>query len=329
MLVDDMDWTTSLGEAFLDQPDDVADAVQRLRWQAYNLGNLASNQEQSVIIDGNYIQIDPAQPQYIYVPVYDYSVIYVRRWTPGIAPFVAFGPGLVIGSWLDLDFDWGRHHIFYHGWNRPGWASRSRPYVHINNVYDQRSRPFINQTWRHDPAHGDPGRYWASRPGAAAGGAKYPHQPEAIGRGRISPGPPRAFVPGVNAQQYSNRGKESLRIVNRGPVPQPPAPTVGPRPAPQAPQPAPARPQPAPRVPVHPAPAPRAAPASPQPVAQAPAVFGGYRGAAEARMQSTRGQASLQSPVGRGTPPAPPREGGRGGGPPGGRGGGPPDGRRR
>jgi hypothetical protein len=295
MLDDNMDWTASVGDAFLNQPEDVTNSIQRLRWRARSLGNLVSTDQQTVIIEGDYIQIVPAQPQYIYVPQYNSSVIYVQRWTPGISTFITFGLGLLIGSWLDLDFDWGRHHVFYHGWNRPGWVNHARPYVHITNVYVQRSRPYINQTWRHDPSHGDPGRYWASRPEGVPD-SRYPHTPEVRGRGSTPTGPSGdMFVPRTNTQQFSNRGKESLRTVSPRTTPQ--APAVSPRTTPQAPA-------------VSPRMTPQAPAVSPRMTPQAPAVFGGYRGSNEVKTQSMRGQASRQSNVGGYTPPTPVNRGG-------------------
>jgi hypothetical protein len=328
MMADNMDWIASVGDAFLNQPEDVTNSIQRLRWRARNLGNLVSTDQQTVITQGDYIQIVPAQPRYIYVPQYNPSAIYVQTWTPGISPFIAFGLGLAIGSWLDLDFDWGRHHVFYHGWDRPGWVNHARPYVHITNVYVQRSRPYINQTWRHNPSHGDPDRYWASRPEGVPGG-RYPHTPEVRGRGSTPTGPPGGmFIPRTNIQQFSNRGKESLRTVSQRPAPQAPAvrqrpapqaPAVSQRPAPQAPavrqRPAPQAPavsqRPAPQAPaVRQRPAPQAPTIRQRPAPQAPAVFGGYRGPNEVKTQSTRGQASRQSNLGSNTPPAPVKRGG-------------------
>lgn len=292
MMADNMDWTASLGDAFLDQPDDVTMAIQRLRWRAQSLGNLVSNDQETVGIEGDYIQIVPAQPQYIYVPQYNPSVIYVQRWTPDIAPFITFGLGLIIGAWLDLDFDWARHHVFYHGWNRPGWVNHSRPYVHVTNVYVQRSRPYINEAWRHDSSHGDPGRYWTSRPGGALSG-RYARTPEVRGRGAAPVGSQRGvFVPRTNSQQSSNRGKESLRTISPRTTPQPP---VSPRPTPQ--------PHVSPRTTPQ-------APVSPQPTPSAPTVFNGYRGSNEAKTESMRGQSSRQSNVGGHTPPAPVNRGG-------------------
>jgi len=278
MMADDLDWTASIGDAFLNQPQDVTNSIQRLRWRAQSLGNLVNTAQQTVITEGDYIEILPAQPQYIYVPQYNPSVIYVQRWTPGISPFMVFGFRLAIGGWLDLDLDWGHHYVYYHGWNRPGWVNRARPYVHITNVYVQRSRPYISQTWRHDPSHGDPGRYLASRPERFP--SRYQHTHEIRGRGTTPTGPLGGiFAPRTNTQQSSNRGKESRSTITARPERQ--APAVTPRPAPQAPA------------------------VAPRPAPQAPAAFGGYRGPNEVRTQGTRGQASRQSNV-RGHPaPAP------------------------
>jgi DNA helicase IV len=45
---DDIQWTTQLGDAFLDQQSDVMDAVQRMRKKAEEKGALKSNEQQKV-----------------------------------------------------------------------------------------------------------------------------------------------------------------------------------------------------------------------------------------------------------------------------------------
>ena len=239
MMAENMDWTANLGDAFLNQPEDVANSIQRLRWRARAVGNLVSNDEQSVIIEGDYIRIVPAQPQYVYVPQYDSSAVYVEEFAPGAPPFITFGLGLTIGDWLSMDFDWGSHHVIYHGWDRPGWVNHARPYVHVRNVYINRSRPFINQTWRHDRSHGDPARYLASRPSGPKAD-QYRRTGEVRGRTAIQPGPDGGvFSPRGDANAYSNRGRESRGIVVQqtapvkagiSPRPAVPAPTIGRRP---------------------------------------------------------------------------------------------------
>lgn len=314
MMADNINWTSDLGDAFLNRPEDVAGSIQRLRWQARNAGNLENTSQQTVIINGDYIEIIPAQPQYIYVPQYDPSVIYIRRWTPGGSPFMTFGLGLVIGGWLSMDFDWGHHQVIYHGWNRPGWVNHSRPYVRITNVYVNRSRPSINQTWRHDASRGNPEKYRASRPGAGPSVGRPARTPEIRGRATIPPKPSVGmFGPKGDTHSFSNRGKESLGIVPTRPTvrtqdltkrPTMPAPGISKgssqaRPARESLQPprTPSVTLPAPGVSKGPSQA-RPARESLQTPRTPAANFGGYRGANEARAQSLRGQASRQSSAG-------------------------------
>ncbi len=286
MMASDMDWTADLGDAFLNQPDDVMRAIQRLRWQARNLGNLVSNDDQQVIIQGDYIEIIPAQPQYIYVPQYEPSVVFVQRWTPGHRPFIAFGLRFAIGGWLSLDFDWGHHHVIYHGWRRSGWVDASRPYVHIPNVSAQRSRALISGTWRHDTSHGSPDRYRASHVSGPGIGKRAP-VPAVRGRGTTSTAPLGGlFGSGTTTQALSNRGKQSLNTTRQQPKAATPR-TVE-RPTFQRPA---VRATPSPPTPP---------PVSMQPARAPSAPFGGYKGAGEVNTQSLRGKTSRQSSV----PPA-------------------------
>ena len=127
MMADKIDWTTSLGQAYVNQSTDVSASVQRLRHMARNVGNLQTTPQQEVLVNNDYIAIDPVQPQVIYVPVYDPAICYYRR--PYYGPAIAFGVGFPIGAWLNLDFRWGfgggYGGVFYTGW-RPwgGWNGR-------------------------------------------------------------------------------------------------------------------------------------------------------------------------------------------------------------
>lgn len=140
MMNDRLDWTIALGQAYANQSTDVMMSVQRLRNMAYAQGNLITTPQQQVIVDRGYIQIVPAQPRWIYVPVYDPGVIFVRHvYRPGLGfgGFFRFGRGFVIGAWLNYDMDWHSRRIVYEGWrdHDRGWRGRSRPYVHITNIY--------------------------------------------------------------------------------------------------------------------------------------------------------------------------------------------------
>jgi hypothetical protein len=137
MMNDQLDWTTALGQAYVNQSTDVMASVQHLRQLARTEGNLISTPQQQVIVDGGYIEIVPAEPQYIFVPAYDPAVIYSRRvYTgSGFGGFFSFGSGFAIGAWLNYDLDWGSRRVVYDGWRVGGWRERSRPYVHVTNVY--------------------------------------------------------------------------------------------------------------------------------------------------------------------------------------------------
>jgi hypothetical protein len=147
------DWTVSLGQAYIDQPQDVMDAIQRLRAEAEANGNLVSTPEQQVVDAGGAISIDPAAPDMIYVPQYDPLAVYGETPEPG-SGFITFGTGFIIGAWLNRDCDWHGRRIYYHGWQGGGWIGRAR--LHIrggNSIYiDNRYRTIaVNRgALRHD-----------------------------------------------------------------------------------------------------------------------------------------------------------------------------------
>ncbi len=131
MMADKLDWTTSLGQAYVSQSTDVMESVQRLRNEARSAGNLVTTPEMEVVDSGGEIDLWPAQPEYIYVPVYNPAIVFFNR-----APLF-FRTRFLIGAWLNVDFDWRGHQLFYHGWEsgRSGWIDRSRPHIHATDVY--------------------------------------------------------------------------------------------------------------------------------------------------------------------------------------------------
>jgi len=119
---DNLNWTTELGQAFLNQQPEVMESIQRLRMTAANFGNLQSTPQQQVITDDGFIEIVPVDPQVIYVPVYQPSQVYSE--IAGSSPFILFGSGWPVGAWLNCDFDWGNHNIIIWGRGHPrpaGW----------------------------------------------------------------------------------------------------------------------------------------------------------------------------------------------------------------
>jgi hypothetical protein len=99
-------WVQRVGDAFLAQPDAVMDSVQRLRRQAQAAGNLESTEQQKVIVQQappaqQTIIIEPADPQVIYVPSYNPSVVYGTWPYPSYPPaYYPPPPGYYFGSAL-------------------------------------------------------------------------------------------------------------------------------------------------------------------------------------------------------------------------------------
>jgi hypothetical protein len=159
MMSERLEWTQRLGDAFLDQQDEVMDTVQRLRVRAQAAGNLRDTEQQRVIVQEGAIEIEPVQPEVVYVPVYDPTVIYGPWWYPAFPPFFfPPPPGLVIvrgfGFWTGITVGraWG------YSWGRWDWRNH---YVNVNinrNININRSinitRTNIQTTrWQHDASH--------------------------------------------------------------------------------------------------------------------------------------------------------------------------------
>ena len=89
-MAEDLDWTDRLGQAMVNQDDDVLAAVQRMRADAEAHGNLTSNAAQVIEKDEGQISIKPADPEVVYVPTYDPQTVYTTAYSPTApAPYVA------------------------------------------------------------------------------------------------------------------------------------------------------------------------------------------------------------------------------------------------
>ena len=100
-----LSWTSSLGDAYYNQQQDVMDAVQEMRQRAQVAGNLKTTPQQTVTTQGSSIVVQPADPEVVYVPAYDPWLVYggpIMAWPgwypyPGIwfgGPYLSFGIGL-------------------------------------------------------------------------------------------------------------------------------------------------------------------------------------------------------------------------------------------
>jgi len=90
MMSEKLEWTQKLGDAFLAQQKDVMDTVQKLRKKATEAGNLKSSKEQEVKKEGDIIIIQSADPQVIYVPTYNPTVVYGAWWYPAYPPYPVY-----------------------------------------------------------------------------------------------------------------------------------------------------------------------------------------------------------------------------------------------
>jgi hypothetical protein len=79
-------WTTDLGNAYYNQPQDLLTAVQALRQRAQAAGNLQSTPQQDVRYDQGNIEVAPANPQVVYVPAYNPWSVYGQP----VAPYQGF-----------------------------------------------------------------------------------------------------------------------------------------------------------------------------------------------------------------------------------------------
>jgi hypothetical protein len=150
-----LSWTSSLGDAYYNQQQDVMDAVQVMRQRAQQAGNLQTTPQQTVTTQGSTVIIEPASPEVVYVPAYDPWVVYggpIVAWPgwypyPGIwyeGPYLSFGIGFGIGfyggygwGWHHWGSDWHDHYITHdHG----RYYSRSTTFYNRDNFYRGRGQ---------------------------------------------------------------------------------------------------------------------------------------------------------------------------------------------
>src|SRR6266550_1546552 len=149
-----LSWTSSLGDAYVNQQQDVMNAVQVMRDRAEKAGNLKSTSQEKVSNQGKTIVIEPADPEIVYVPEYDHWLAYgepIGVW-PGWYPYPGLflaGPGIGFGFGFGVGFfggfGWGCHH-----WGSD-WDHRHITFNH--NTFVTRSRIFTNHN-TFNRAHG-------------------------------------------------------------------------------------------------------------------------------------------------------------------------------
>lgn len=142
-----MDWTTQLGEAFKSNEQGVMSAIQAKRLQAQQHGNLQSSPQMTVNTASDngkdVVQIQPADPQVVYVPQYNPETVYteqapaqttvvnnnttvVEQEDKGVSTagavaigLLSFGVGMAVGNAMHDDYypypSWGYGGMYYGG----------------------------------------------------------------------------------------------------------------------------------------------------------------------------------------------------------------------
>ncbi|TCK32433.1 uncharacterized protein DUF3300 [Paraburkholderia sp. BL8N3] len=168
---DKLDWTQKLGDAFLAQQKEVFAAVQRLRSRAKESGNLNSNEQQNVIVEPapaggqtSIVRIEPANPEVIYVPAYNPTVVYGGWSYPAYPPtywppYPAYYPGYYPGAALATGIAWGiglaaAGAIFSNcNWGGSDVNINVDKAANINRNFDRSKVQGQGGRWQHDAGH--------------------------------------------------------------------------------------------------------------------------------------------------------------------------------
>src|SRR2546427_7978502 len=122
MMSEKLDWTQKLGDAFLADQKVVLDTIQKLRAKAQESGNLKTTQEQTVIVEEKIIKIEPANPQVIYVPSYNPTVVYGAWPYPAYPPYAYYPPGYLAGSAFSFAAGVGLGMAWGYAWGNTNWG---------------------------------------------------------------------------------------------------------------------------------------------------------------------------------------------------------------
>jgi len=193
MMSEKLDWTQKLGDAVLGQQKQVMETIQVLRRKAKDAGNLNTTPEQKVVVEQETIIIQPTNPEVVYVPTYNPTVVYGAWPYPAYPPYSYYPPGYVPGAalfsfgvGLAIGAAWG------YAWGGCNWgggdinidSNRNRNVNRNNNRerVQQRDRQGGRGNWNHDASHRKGAAYrdsktarqfgQSSRPGASTRDAR-------------------------------------------------------------------------------------------------------------------------------------------------------------
>jgi hypothetical protein len=230
---DNPKWVQDVGDAFLAEPERVMNQIQVLRNRAYAAGNLKTTEQQKVVMQAappapsgspaqnitqQTIIIEPAQPQVVYVPTYNPTVVYGAWPYPAYPPVyfppppgyafgnalltgIAFGTGIAITNALWGGFNWGRNDVNINVNRYNNINVNKRLDVNQNNV-----------AWRHDPSNRRDVPYRD-----AGARQRYDTQRVAANKDRLAGRTPDADqFRGREPQRDASREKAQAALGNRG-----------------------------------------------------------------------------------------------------------------
>jgi hypothetical protein len=276
MMAENIDDYAAVGSAVMANQGEVSASIQRLRAQAYASGALRSTAQQVVDVQQNAGQpiyvIQPANPQVVYLPQYDPTVVYAGGSGAGLITFgIAIGITALLVSqpwgWGGWGWNWGGRRIYYNRGPWGGWGGGYRPprYSYRPRPVVYRNRPGYGGNWGYRPPNYRPPRP-INRPGTRPGynrpvtgrppGNRPPNQNRPPNNGQPTIQPVRPGTPYNRPQTRPTTTRPAPQV--RPPSTQRPGPQT--RPAPQN-RPAPQKPAGAPN---RPAPRPQNRPAQPQ-----------------------------------------------------------------
>lgn len=215
MMDEKLDWTYKLGDAFLAQQQEVMSTVQKLRGKAQEAGNLESTSQQAVkseVQDGQTVVIiESKEPEVVYVPTYNPSVVYGSWWYPSPPPYYYYPPGYVAGAGL-----WFAAGVAVGGaiWGNCNWG-RGDIDIDINRYNNFNNVNLNNKSWNHNPEHRKGATYRDS--GTARkydrGGDRAAAQSREQFRGRAEQG--RAELQGMDRSQLDRQVRDAADRASR------------------------------------------------------------------------------------------------------------------
>jgi len=154
MMSEKLEWTQKLGDAFLAQQQDVMATAQALRAKAVAQGSLKDSKEQKVITEKTesttIIKIEPANPEVVYVPTYNPTVVYGAWPYPAYPPYYYYPPGYAAGAAL-VGFTAG---VIVGGalWGGCNWG-HNEVNVNVNRYNNFNKTNISNGNWQHNAEH--------------------------------------------------------------------------------------------------------------------------------------------------------------------------------